>query len=357
MLALVHGNDVVKKWGMENLVILHVVSSGLHENRQDHSDEAMMANFASSYIEENAGSICQKIATIGNCVWTAFHLSISTLSPWMVRVWIDAPIPLGTKSLLVNSHSLSPKCESSLVVLYKKIHWILYKGFYPQPYLDDDEYESDLDRTSDITCSLVDEIPDVDVNVIDNDGTPLLICMLQCGALSTVIRLLQKVPDIDVNIRCKYHGFTFLMYLTFELEGLGLANPRTVLDVMRTLTERAKLDVNATNDLGQTALHVATKNSDIAGESIVEMIDILSSTTQLDVNVRDMDGETVLLWSLKKRKIAPALKLLDIPGIDIHAMNKDGLNAPLLVVKSMAYDNDSDEIRGVARKMLSKLGI
>lgn len=346
MLALIHGNHVVKKWGMQDLVILHVFSSGLHRNREVSTNEPLMAQFASSYIEQNAGSICQKIATIGNCAWTAFHLSISTLSESMARAWIDAPIPLGTKSSLVNSHSLSPKCESSLVVLHRELHHL--------SHIDDDDL---WNKTYNITRLLVDEIPHVDVNVIDSDGVPLLICMLQCGAVSTVAELLRKIPNVDVNARSRNQGMTPLMFLTRFLDTEPYRD--SALHVMRILSERANLDVNATDNSGRTALQHAIQYTDHDEEGcesgVIEMIDVFSS--RLDANVRDTNGETVLLSSLKKGSIALALRLLDIPGIDIHAANRDGLNAPLLVMKSMAFDENDDEMRNVAKKMLSKLGI
>ena len=211
---------------------------------------------------------------------------------------------------------------------------------------------------------ILDNVPDVDVNAISSEGIPLLSMMISCGAFNAV-KCLLRIPNVDVNAKSQY-GVPLLI-LT---EHFNYRRRVSALDLMHSFSKRPDLDVNILN-YGETALHWAIRwfypdinddedfNKEAYTHCVLGMIEIFSSS--LDPNIKDQDGETVLTLSIRRNMKEVALRLLDIPGIDINATNREGINAPLLVMKQLTKSNttflDGWTWWDVAQKMLDKKDI
>ncbi|PQE02986.1 heterokaryon incompatibility -domain-containing protein [Rutstroemia sp. NJR-2017a BVV2] len=151
-----------------------------------------------------------------------------------------------------------------------------------------------------------------------------------------VVEMLLKLPDIDVNLR---HGATgmssfgiailkgnekiaaqILATSKFRLrEGdceslLPIAASHTnAAALVKLLLDTGKMNINSTSQTGETALHVAVKNNDLA---TVELL-LGTGTSQIHVSLPNDEGETPLYLATENRNLAITKLLLD-HGVDVN---------------------------------------
>jgi ankyrin repeat protein len=86
--------------------------------------------------------------------------------------------------------------------------------------------------------------------------------------------------------------------------------------VLRALLKQKRLDVNAVNEFGKTALHFAVQHHN-------ELVDLLLTHKKIDVNAADKDGFTPLYYAVRDKKQDVVRKLLEDPRIEIDAKTKE----------------------------------
>ncbi|KAL6820027.1 ankyrin repeat-containing domain protein [Trichoderma camerunense] len=88
---------------------------------------------------------------------------------------------------------------------------------------------------------------------------------------------------------------------------------------------RPGVNVNSQDGLGQTALHAAARTQ----QSTAEIIDIIMTKQDVDVNIPDCHGRTPLCLATHWGRKQATMSLLEAPGIDINTTNSQG-ESPLL---------------------------
>lgn len=165
----------------------------------------------------------------------------------------------------------------------------------------------------------------IDPNIKGNDGmTPLLIAARE-GRENVISLLLQK--GADLNAREIENGFNAILFAA----GSGNLNAVNLL-----LSKGANL-----TDVSKTG-HTLLMRAVLIGNN-VELIKYLIGKG-VDVNAKDIDGDTALLKSMNlfSRNI-DIVKLLLGSGVDVNATNKNG-NTALIEVTALISDKSNDII-------------
>ena len=117
--------------------------------------------------------------------------------------------------------------------------------------------------------------------------------------------------------------------------------------VVRRLLGDPAIDVNATSDRGQTALHIAAeRGSDAAAEGLLEH-------PAVDVNVKDQRGWTPLIWATFGDRLELLRALLARPDVRVNAVDNDRQTAMHWAVLA----NHPDAARELLRREDVNLGI
>ena len=100
---------------------------------------------------------------------------------------------------------------------------------------------------------------------------------------------------------------------------IACLSERNRQEILQLLVD--KIDVNQTDDLGNTPLHVLCHNGD---SNLRDFVTYLVSFKSIDVNVANRDGYTPLHYACKAGHIDNVKSLLDSPSININATNDNG---------------------------------
>jgi ankyrin repeat protein len=122
-------------------------------------------------------------------------------------------------------------------------------------------------------------------------------------------------PDVDVN--CREEGEYRRTPLLLAIAG----NPETGRSVVRLLLEDSRVNVNARDRQGQTALHTC-----INEEEHLEEI-LLSNRTDIHWNAADMIGQTPLLWFARMDDEDSVRRLIGVKSVNLFARTIDGFTA------------------------------
>ena len=190
------------------------------------------------------------------------------------------------------------------------------------------------DNRHDVMVTEFLKLPNIDVNLHDNNGATALMCACNFGCQPVVAALLSHPaidvnsrdslhrtaliyacchghlalvnelvmhPNIDVNVKCN-EGFTALMCAllgptckpfvdavgrirTF-FNRIGFPSPITSLDSALALIHYPFIDLNAQDDAGNTALHIA------CSKGYVDVVEILLSMPTIDVMILNGEGKS-----------------------------------------------------------------
>ena len=177
----------------------------------------------------------------------------------------------------------------------------------------------------------------VDVNLLDAKGFSPLIVAIDDSDLS-IIKLLIQTPGANVNIR-DGNGFTplwsALVNLEIAIKNKDLANKNASLHLIDGLIAHG----------ADPSLRFGTRlNFDPLNESCIcgsaDAVKILLSSSNINVNNKDGNGNTPLLSAIKatdqdnSRDMYEIVKSLIINGADINITDSDG-NLPI----TAAYEN------------------
>jgi len=213
---------------------------------------------------------------------------------------------------------------------------------------------------------------DADVNEYDDDGTPILFTAMQN---SNLLELFLTHPNIDVNIKCRIHngndvyftalivacalerpdavrrlcqvpdidlnyqetttGVTAAMWavirnnqdcvkilstvpgVDWRLESNNGLSPITQAiklghtEILRILLTIPSIDLNATD-----VTHIV--QSDTA--SSVQCLELLSRDSRINWNVRNAEGDTPIMYTLKNKKSEMFKILMTVPSIDFSVL-------------------------------------
>ncbi len=161
--------------------------------------------------------------------------------------------------------------------------------------------------------------PDLDINVVDGDGSTALMIAASTGRAALVTALMAR-PDLDCNVVEK-RGITPLMR--------AVVNGHVA--VVAALQGRPELDVNAIEkDDGNTALMLSVdihlqSSADVGGHAAV--VAALLGHSAVDVNIANKNGKTALMIAADKGLAASVAALLGRPEMDVNMASKDGRTA------------------------------
>ena len=160
----------------------------------------------------------------------------------------------------------------------------------------------------------------IDVNIQNNGGATALCYAVTCGE-KRIVDLLLKHPNIDVNIKSN-SGETSLM------TGTIFGRQETV----KPLLNHKDIDVNIQNEKGITALMYATADYDKDMDKLrqsrsyvkdkvemslgkQEIVKLLLNHEDIDVNIRDEEGKTALIWAVDQNQKEIVELLLNHPNV------------------------------------------
>jgi len=148
----------------------------------------------------------------------------------------------------------------------------------------------------------------VDVNTKDEFGRTGLMEAVRNNH-NSVVELLLKTPNIDVNLRNNRGGCAL---------HLALWNN----DALKLLLNVPNIDVNVVDGDCWSVLHWAVRND------TVEVLNLLLNVSSLDVNIVNNNGETALHWAVKfSGKIETLKLLLNVSNIDVNIVDNSGHTA------------------------------
>jgi ankyrin repeat protein len=161
--------------------------------------------------------------------------------------------------------------------------------------------------------------------IYDNSGQNALFYATRQGNLKMFLELFQHCDEEVLNHQ-DVNKFTILMNAV-----LG-KNP----EIFNFLIDKQGLNINARNNLGHTALMIASST----GQH--EFVDKLKDVA--DINIRDNAGQTALMMALKNSHNEVASQLLNSDKIDLNLQDNDGETALMIAVKN---DNDDNTLKMV----------
>ncbi|KAI1624542.1 ankyrin repeat-containing domain protein [Exophiala viscosa] len=182
---------------------------------------------------------------------------------------------------------------------------------------------------AEVVCELL-TLHSLDVNLQSSWGETAL--MKACSGYegnTEVVRELLKSPSLDVNLQdCR--GESALMKACSGYEGNT--------EVVRELLKLPSLDVNVRNGGGRTALHLAA-----LGPSFLDILVLLVDDSRVDVNAQDETGMTALM--LATRLISPVriTVLLQCRQLDVNIRTGEGDTALLMCLKTAADSLDREK--------------
>jgi ankyrin repeat protein len=138
------------------------------------------------------------------------------------------------------------------------------------------------------------------INSINSSGMNFLfICYVDTNKIE-ILKLLLKLPDINVNIQDKY-----------KENILHSACEENNIKIVKLLLAHPNIDVNIKNKYERTPLYIACRYNNI------ELAKLLLTHSNIDVNVKDVDGDTPLYYACKNNQIDIVKLLLEHPKIKI----------------------------------------
>lgn len=145
---------------------------------------------------------------------------------------------------------------------------------------------------------------------VEMNGQCLLFDAVSGECLDAAVTMLE-CPRVDVNVHGNWDRQTALMYAASNRHNPGHA--------VKLILRRPDVDVHASDECGNTALHYAASNK--AEQSVAAMI----ALEEIDVNTRNMRGETALWQAAWRNRLHNMQYLLACPGMDVNATNIDDI--------------------------------
>ncbi len=164
---------------------------------------------------------------------------------------------------------------------------------------------------------------DIDVNRTDAKGdTVMALAIGQDNA--PLVRLLLARPDLDVNMPMR-NGGRYLQRV------IGLSNLRHGYEMAMMLLDRPDIDVNAPGYSGRTVAYMDWYNVGFGEHGIAMAKKILARHP--DLNARDKDGETPLIFNINQDHVEMVRLLAAAPGIDLDLQDEGSGKTPLALAK------------------------
>ncbi|KAI2493976.1 hypothetical protein MHU86_20550 [Fragilaria crotonensis] len=162
----------------------------------------------------------------------------------------------------------------------------------------------------------------VDVNVRDVWGQTPLINAFQADRLDIVWDIL-KHEKVDNNARVGW-GQTALSY--------SCRNGHC--DVVRELLKHDKIDVNASDDYNYTSVIIACVKGHLS--VVRQLLDL--DMVNVDVNARNRDGRTALLWAIKYEYWDVVGELLQNRAVDVNVQGEIGYTFLMWACRQCRFD-------------------
>ena len=226
--------------------------------------------------------------------------------------------------------------------------------------------------------------PDIDVNALTNGGQTALMWASEKGYDNIVEKLLQH-PDINVNIKTKYGNVNALIEASrcgrTKVVGRLLEHPDVDTEIA-TYSDKTALDIAREEGYETIAYLIRDYQRGVDKRAVTLIPDnnpaalseknltdaahwgdfetVCSSLDNgTDVNAKDADGMTALMWASKRGYNEIAKRLLQHPDIDIH-IEANGFNAKKLACIHRNYEivamlNDSEKMKKLKKKETTQI--
>ena len=160
--------------------------------------------------------------------------------------------------------------------------------------------------------------PNIDVNHRGDYNICALYSAIYCSNIgyNKALKLLLDVPNIDVN-RMEDDGFN-----AFHHAVMG-----NNIEALKLLLNVPSIDVNiVSTDSGASALHLAVDRDKKKSDKI-KALKLLLNAPGIDVNIVDKRGQSALHKAVLGDNIGGLKLLLAVPNIDVNIVDNDGRNA------------------------------
>ena len=180
---------------------------------------------------------------------------------------------------------------------------------------------------------------DLDLNVMDRDGNHLLLYSENLGL--DKVKLILDRTNVDPNLAGS-HGQTVLINACFS--------PKNDADLIEFLLDHEGIDVNRQDHNGMTAFGYAVLRQSY-GYHHPKVINFLLDRDDIDFNHLDRHGQTPLFYAASNKEVSVTDRLLQKKGIDVNIRDIDGST-----VLQCLFDRDSypdDRSVDIVRLLLS----
>jgi serine/threonine protein kinase len=200
----------------------------------------------------------------------------------------------------------------------------------------------------DILRLLIDYKANIDAKD-DNGESPLLFAvkLQNAQAVESLIKLGANPHTTNRNQSSLWHVLAWYKYANSNRQTTGDVSysESTILKIAQQLTA-AKVDINAVNNNGDTALHVAIQSSNFA---VAEY----ALNQKINSSAWNIQGQTPLTAAVIRRN-SEMTKLLLLKGVDINAVNQNG-NTPLIEAMKISDFSDWSEFNNLEKLSVDKI--
>lgn len=191
------------------------------------------------------------------------------------------------------------------------------------------------------------EHPNIDVNIVDDQGrTPLILALYYFDI--EVIKLLLEIPEIDVNVFCT-DGYSIIHYLVesadcYDDNGNEDDNKiNDIIKIVNTILDDHNFDITKPNKNNKTPIH------EIHNCDVIKLCKTLTDRlTYKEINLRDDEGKTLFFLACEYGNCDLVELLLENDSVDVNQTDNDGMSpfhiACLGNQKGMYDDEDRIEI-------------
>jgi ankyrin repeat protein len=165
----------------------------------------------------------------------------------------------------------------------------------------------------------------IDTGILDDTGLGPIHHAASFERSSTIIGILTRSSKVDVNLRDREGRAAIHIAalkeekLQFDPEYAKSKLPVLLKSTLAVLLASERIDANAKNNDGMTALHLTMVN--------IRSMSTLLLSPKVDVNAKDSDGRTALHKAVVQGKTAHISQLLSRDDCDINARDNKGSTA------------------------------
>jgi len=165
------------------------------------------------------------------------------------------------------------------------------------------------------------QVPGIDLNLRDDDGATAAFYATSFSRVDCV-KFLSTLPDVDWNIRASFGRFPIV-----HVGYVGAVTTGSV-DVFRILLAIPSIDLNATDAAGRDITQKAVQKD---SRRSLQCLELLANDSRVNWNVRNVSGDTPIMYAVKNKKNEIFKILVKVPTIDFTVLQDVKMDNEFLI--------------------------